>query len=476
MRYILDPADNWLAQPPLAQSQSNKRPVTVNDALSVEIDSGPVNVDVLANDFDPEGGPLTLVSAFAALGSAIVEVDDTVTYTPPPGISGFDTVVYTAADDQGQTRDGQIDVTITEPQLVITTQPDNTFVVTAETGLLDVTVTQPAVFAGTSQFDTADIVSGPAVLVAPVISGTVDTGQVLTASEGLWVYDPAAGLPVQSWQWRRSGFDIPGATSKSYTVQAADLGQPIEVRETQTNGFGQRSSLSASVGGSGAAFSPIADPGLVAWYDAADAGSIAETEGQVSIWNDKSGTANLVQSVSNRQPQTGGRQQNGLNVLDFDGGDYLDTPLSLPASANAAIHAALVIDTVSNAFEALVSLEATNDMQLDAASNTQFDGRLNTAGIGAPVTLAGGPFSGPLIISILFDFTGAGTVEVYVNGVLRASTDYTTALDTVTTLHLMTNRSRNASSDGAVCELVITEDVTNRADHHGYLSGKWGIL
>lgn len=476
MRFIIDPIETWVAQPPFGQSQTNKRPVALNDVLTLELGSGPFNVDVLANDFDPEGGALTLVSAFAALGTATVEADDTVTYTPPPGVSGFDTVVYTIADDQGQTRDGQIDVTITEPQLQIATLSDNTFLVAAETGPIDVTVTAPTDFAGTRQFDTADLVGGPVALVPPSISGTVAVGEILAAKEGLWVYDPAAGTPVRSWQWRRAGVDIPGAILPNYTVQAVDLSQSIDVRETQVDGFGQRSSLSGGVAGAPAGFSPLVDLGLVAWYDAADAGSITAAAGQVSVWNDKSGTAHLTQNLAALQPQTGNRSRNGLNALDFGGGNYLVTPLFLPVSGDVALHAVLEIDEVSSAFAAVLALEATNDMQLDAASDTQFDGRLNAAGIGTSVTLTGGPFSGPVLVSLLFDFAGAGTAQVFVNGVLRGTTDYTTALDPVNMLHLMTNRSRNASFDGAVCELVITEDVSNRADYHGYLSDKWGIV
>ena len=88
MRTIFDPDNLWLGPAPMAQlSNSNKLPVAIDDALSVLRDSGPVTVDVLANDFDPEGQPLSLVSASAALGTAVAEADDTVTYTPPPGIS-----------------------------------------------------------------------------------------------------------------------------------------------------------------------------------------------------------------------------------------------------------------------------------------------------------------------------------------------------------------------------------------------------
>ena len=62
---------------------------------------------------------------------------------------------------------------------------------------------------------------------APVISGTVSVGSVLMASTGTW--SPSAAF---SYQWTRNGLTIPGATSATYTLVAADAGQPIRVAVT----------------------------------------------------------------------------------------------------------------------------------------------------------------------------------------------------------------------------------------------------
>ncbi|MDA8952053.1 hypothetical protein N9H28_04150, partial [Flavobacteriaceae bacterium] len=61
------------------------------------------------------------------------------------------------------------------------------------------------------------------------------------------------------------------------------------------------------------------------WLDANDPSSITNdsNNGLVSQWNDKSGNNNhLTQGTDANQPTTGTRTQNGLNVLDFDGGDF----------------------------------------------------------------------------------------------------------------------------------------------------------
>ena len=469
MKDILDPADRWLGTPGRALAAGNKHPVALDDALVVQKDSAPVTVAVLANDFDPEGQPLTLISADAALGTAVAEADNTVTYTPPPGISGVDTVVYSVSDDLGQTRSGQVDITIAEPQLSLQTQPDNTITVDALTGVVDITVTDPAGFAGTYQADLADLAGGPVNLAAPAVLGTTGEGDLLSAAGGLWIYD-LTGAPVsRGWQWRRAGTDIPGATGADYTVQPADAGAAISVAETLTDAFGQRTAESPAAG----SFSPAGDAQLIAWFDAGDTATITESAGNVSAWADKAGGAAL--TPAGPQPTTGTRSLNGRNVVDFGGNTYLQRALGLPASGDVAFHMAVVLDGISNGFQALLAIDATNDFQIDASNDLQFDGRLNASGIGGSVNLSGGPFSGAMIVSAVFDRTGAATAEVFIGNASRGSAAYSLAIDAAAALHVMTNRSKNTWVDGAVAELIVSGDTTNRAHHHAYLASKWGI-
>lgn len=472
MRDILDPGDLWIGLPGTEDNQSNKPPVAVFDSLSVLQGSGPVNVDVLANDFDPEGGPLTLISAFAGLGSVVIEADDTVTYTPPPGISGFDTVVYEISDPLGQLRSGQIDVTITEPQLSIATLPDNTLTLTAETGLLDITLTQPSEFAGTYQVHTGDLVSGPINLVPPVITGTVTVGQTLTATPGLWIYDMSEGQPVTSWQWSRGGAEIAGETTDTYVVQPGDSLAGLSVSQIETSALGQRLASSLVAGGG---FSPSDDLALQGWWDASDTATIYNTAGIVSGWADKAGGLPLDQSNTQRRPTTGVRSLAGQNVIDFDGSQFLERAETLPGSGDVAFHMALINDSTTSAFEALLAVEAVNDFQIDAGTASQFDGRFNSTGIATATDLSGGPFSGAMILSVVLDRTGAGTAQVFVANALRGSAAYTTSVDTAVTLIVMANRAKNAWFNGAVAEVIVTGDIGNRGLYHAYLASKWGI-
>lgn len=473
MRDILDLGAIWTGSP-LGSSSSfgNKSPVALDDMLSVVKDSGATSVDVLANDFDPEGQPLTLTFASAALGTAVAEADNTVTYTPPPGLTGFDTVVYDVADDQGLTRSGQINVTITEPALSIDVSSENTLVVTAETGQVEITVTSPAAFAGTWTIETSDLLSGPVNLIPPTISGLFAEGEVLTAEPGLWIYDIGSGLPVQGWQWRLGGSDIAGATGMTYTVTASDVGGPgLNVGQTLTDSFGQRDAISATIG---AGFQPLDDTALIGWWDADDDTTLTSNSGSVSSWANKAGGTSLEQTLGALRPETGVRSLNGRNVLEFVD-DLMEMPLSVPASGNIAFHFVLEVDSLVSEFAAIFGVDGAQDFQIDANNSAQFDGRINPGLIGSGTALSGGPFSGAFIVSAIFDRTGTGDAEIYISNVLRATMAYGASISPAVTFLVMTNRSKNAWVSGSVGEIIVTGDVSNRANIHSYLSTKWGL-
>lgn len=62
----------------------------------------------------------------------------------------------------------------------------------------------------------------------PTVAGTARVGSVLTAKPGTW---GPAGVAL-SYQWKRNGAPIPGATGARYTVRASDLGTRLSVAVT----------------------------------------------------------------------------------------------------------------------------------------------------------------------------------------------------------------------------------------------------
>ncbi|WP_238365327.1 Ig-like domain-containing protein [Mesobacterium pallidum] len=73
-------------------------PLVTADTAEVTA-SGSVSIDVLANDLDPDGTPLTITGTSAAAhGTVTVEADGTLTYAATPGYIGTDVFTYTATN------------------------------------------------------------------------------------------------------------------------------------------------------------------------------------------------------------------------------------------------------------------------------------------------------------------------------------------------------------------------------------------
>ena len=79
----------------------------------------------------------------------------------------------------------------------------------------------------------------------PGITGTVQAGETLTATtDGIEDEDGLTGA-VFAYQWVRSGADIEGAASSTYTVTGDDEGKPIQVRVTFTDDAGNAESMTS---------------------------------------------------------------------------------------------------------------------------------------------------------------------------------------------------------------------------------------
>ena len=84
----------------------------------------------------------------------------------------------------------------------------------------------------------------PVNTVAPVISGTTTLGSVLTTTNGTWTAKPSATF---TYQWKRNGSNIIGATNSTYTLVVADSAANITCEVTATNDFGSASAISNTI-------------------------------------------------------------------------------------------------------------------------------------------------------------------------------------------------------------------------------------
>ena len=105
----------------------------------------------------------------------------------------------------------------------------------------------------------------------PTISGTLREGETLTASPGVWT----GTEPISyAYQWQRCDSNggncasVPGATSRTYAVTAADVNRSVRVIVTARNSGGSRAATSAPTG--------VAQPG-------GPAGQVRLPNGKISI-------------------------------------------------------------------------------------------------------------------------------------------------------------------------------------------------
>ncbi|WP_169737650.1 Ig-like domain-containing protein, partial [Thermonema rossianum] len=95
----------------------NCTPTPQDDNLVVNINtSGGGNL--LANDTDPDGDPLTAMPGnftTAQGGTLVINTDGSYTYTPPSGYTGTDSYVYTACDDDGVCATATLNIRVNSP-------------------------------------------------------------------------------------------------------------------------------------------------------------------------------------------------------------------------------------------------------------------------------------------------------------------------------------------------------------------------
>ena len=100
---------------------SNRSPIAVNDSATTDRDV-PVTIAVLANDSDPDGQPLSVTIVG---GGAVINPNQTITYTPPAGFVGTTSFPYTISDGQGGIASATVTVTVRQPNRAPVANPDS---------------------------------------------------------------------------------------------------------------------------------------------------------------------------------------------------------------------------------------------------------------------------------------------------------------------------------------------------------------
>ncbi|MBI2709271.1 MAG: tandem-95 repeat protein [Actinobacteria bacterium] len=178
-------------------------PVATGDSATTDMATA-VTVDVLANDsVDPSLTASVDSVGTPGNGTALVNGDGTITYTPDAGFSGTDSFTYTLSDGAGSTDTATVSVTVRPPAPVAVND--------TATGTYGQTLTVAA--PGVLSND-----SGTAVTAALSTAPAASAGSATVAADGSWTFTPAVGFV--------------GTASFSYTI---------------TDGFGRTSTATVTV-------------------------------------------------------------------------------------------------------------------------------------------------------------------------------------------------------------------------------------
>ena len=100
----------------------NRPPNAVDDSLVTAEDTA-ASLNVLTNDSDPDGDPISFVGATAGSHGTVNCVAGVCTYTPAPDYNGTDSFTYTISDGRGASDVGTVNVTVNpvdEPRQTLT--------------------------------------------------------------------------------------------------------------------------------------------------------------------------------------------------------------------------------------------------------------------------------------------------------------------------------------------------------------------
>ncbi|WP_420643924.1 Ig-like domain-containing protein [Candidatus Leptofilum sp.] len=167
----------------VTESPVNDAPVANDDSDSVVEDSGTTQIDVLANDSDPDAGDTLTIDSVGATdngGTAVLNAGQ-INYTPAANFSGTETFIYTISDGNGGSDTATVTITVTAVNDAPTAVSDS------ETVAED---------SGTTSFDVLSNDSDPDSDDNLVIDsiGTPDNGGTAVINAGQIDYTPAANF------------------------------------------------------------------------------------------------------------------------------------------------------------------------------------------------------------------------------------------------------------------------------------------
>lgn len=240
---------------------TNRAPVALADVASTTEDI-PVDVDVLANDSDPDGDTLAVKWVATDTGSVAVNANGTVRFTPPANTSGTMSFSYVARDPKGASASATVTVNVAGVQDPPTVAGDLAYAPSSTAVTIDV-------LANDSDAD------GDPLSITAVTQGTFGT---VTTNGANVTYQPGGGFATQD-AFTYTVSDGKGGTNRATVTVirtclgsfSDDLEPAPEAGWTFSNQNGGLENLGVSLTTWAPMLDPLASSTLHSWYsDASD--------------------------------------------------------------------------------------------------------------------------------------------------------------------------------------------------------------
>jgi hypothetical protein len=181
----------------------NTAPVAVNDSATVSENSSNTSIDVLANDYDPDGDNLTITAVTQPLNGVSSQDGAYVYYIPSASYTGSDFFTYNISDEQGGNASATVFITV----IPLNTPPNTPSNPNPSNGTTNVIITTDLTWIG-GDLDPDDIVR------YDVYFDTTSTPGLISSNQSLAIYDLGELTYNTTYYWRIVSWDSHNASAE----------------------------------------------------------------------------------------------------------------------------------------------------------------------------------------------------------------------------------------------------------------------
>jgi hypothetical protein len=223
-------------------------------------------------------------------------------------------------------------------------------------------------------------------------------------------------------------------------------------------------------------WTPQYSTAIEGWWDATDATTVTTSGSEVTAVTDKSGNGYTLEPLTNNTtgPSYGTRTLNGLNVFDFQGGNYnvLENNSFAWDQANNALGFAAVYrldnDGITDQDFLMSGTESSSRICIRSTTSGAWQLLCSGGSLTTSSTLGTEPTT-----QIMVARFNAGTSSIRIDG----STEAFGSIGSVafSSLNISGNYLEQQGVEGFIAEIIFFSDLTETQKIEGYLAHKWGL-